>query len=124
MAGDIGDKEAGLMIADHEEVIEVTGHGSHRKIACRDLETSHSRKRRGQDRKLDFFGDFELSADEDQLLLIAEGATPCDDAEAGKQDDEAERLNVVEVVAENTCQVVVKGAGNKEEQAAAYKREV
>jgi hypothetical protein len=56
--------------------------------------------------------------DNSQLLLIGEGAPPCDDAKGGEQDDEAERFNVV-VVTEDACDIVIEGACNKEEQAAA-----
>ena len=58
MARDIGDKQSGLSVVCHDEIVEISGNGSHGHITRGDTEVGGVGERGGQNRQLDPFGYF------------------------------------------------------------------
>ena len=69
VAGDVSDKKSGLRVVGHDEIVEVSGDGSHRHVTGGNSEVGRVGEPGGQNRQLDPFGYFKFFSDFTELLV-------------------------------------------------------
>ena len=112
MAGYVGDENAELLAIQREEIVEVAGDRAHGEIASRDLHASDAGHCARENRGLDPPRNFEFFVDDEQAMLIGEGAVGRHIAKAADKKQETEsfvvgstspQTKVGEIAVEHKC---------------------
>src|SRR5271165_2943545 len=117
VAGNVGNQNAELVVAEHQEIVKIAGHRAHGQITRGDLRARENRHGAGQNRGLDLARDGQLAVDGQQAVLVGKRAVSGHIPEAGDEEQEAEGFGVRSVPQAEAGKVALKHKSAKNEQA-------
>ena len=116
MSGDVSDQDADALFVNEDEVVEVPGDSSHRRIDCGNIKAGKARNFTRKNRGLNLPGDFKFLLNREQVLLIRVGTRGGNVAEATDQDEEADGLHAVPAQSAEVGEIVLNHKQGKNQK--------